>query len=111
MSVQRNITCIEMRACCICRNKHINPAFIKYRKSVADDYAAIEWRDGTPGGVTLIDSNKREYYDCLGGFGIYNVGHSHPTVVAAVQAQLVKQPLHSQVCFERVKALTPYALR
>ena len=42
---------------------HINPGFLKYRKSVADDYAALEWRDGTPGGATLIDAAGREYID------------------------------------------------
>jgi hypothetical protein len=74
----------------------VNPGFLAYRKSVADDFAALEWRDGKPGGVTLIDSRGVEYIDCLGGFGIFNCGRSHPVIVAAVEAQLRKQSLHSQ---------------
>lgn len=79
-------------------SEHINPGFLKYRKSVAigDAFAAIEWRDGTPGGSTVLDATGKVYIDCLGGFGIYNVGHSHPVVMAATLAQLAKQPLHSQ---------------
>lgn len=83
---------------------HVNPAFLTYRKSVADDFAACEWRDGRPGGCTLIDSRGQEYIDCLGGFGIFNVGRSHPTVVGAVQRQLAKQPLHSQELLDPLRA-------
>ncbi len=80
------------------RADHINPGFLTYRKSVAEGqgFAAIEWRDGTPGGATVLDASGREYIDCLGGYGCYNVGHSHPVVVDAVRTQLAKQPLHSQ---------------
>lgn len=62
---------------------HINPGFLQYRKSVAqaEDFAALEWRDGAPGGCTLLDARGREYLDLLGGFGIYSCGHSHPVVV------------------------------
>jgi hypothetical protein len=40
------------------RNGYINPGFLAYRKSVAEGqgYACIEWRDGEPGGATLIVS-------------------------------------------------------
>lgn len=83
---------------------HVNPSFLKYRKSVADDFAAIEWKDGKPGGSTLIDATGREYIDCLGGYGIFNVGHSHPAVVGAVQAQLAKAPLSSQELLDPLRS-------
>ena len=54
--------------------------------------------------LPLQDAAGNSYIDCLGGFGIYNVGHSHPRVVGAVRAQLAKAPLNSQVC-GRVEAL------
>lgn len=85
-------------------SEHVNPAFLQYRKSVADDFAALEWRDGKPGGCTLIDSRGKEYIDCLGGYGIFNVGRSHPVVVAAVQKQLAKQSLHSQELLDPLRA-------
>lgn len=89
-----------------CRSEHVNPSFLAYRKSVAEgrDFAAIEWTDGEPGGATVKDAHGKEYIDCLGGYGIYNVGHSHPKVVAAVQAQLAKQPLHSQELLDPLRA-------
>lgn len=85
-------------------NEHINPGFLQYRKSVADDFAAIEWRDGAPGGSVVMDAAGNEYIDCLGGFGIYNVGHSHPVVVKAVQKQMTKQSLHSQELLDPLRA-------
>lgn len=85
---------------------HINPGFLQYRKSVAqaEDFAALEWRDGAPGGCTLLDARGREYLDLLGGFGIYSCGHSHPVVVEAVSRQLRKQPLHSQELLDPLRA-------
>jgi acetylornithine/LysW-gamma-L-lysine aminotransferase len=38
-------------------------------------------------GATLFDAEGRAYIDCVGGQGAANLGHSHPAVVAAVQAQ------------------------
>lgn len=38
-------------------------------------------------GARLYDADGRAYIDCVGGQGAANLGHSHPAVVAAVQAQ------------------------
>jgi len=82
----------------------VNPGFLDYRKSVAEDFTAVEWRDGPPGGSVFISVTGEEYIDCLGGFGIYNTGHRHPRVVAAVKAQLEKQALHSQELLDPLRA-------
>ena len=39
-------------------------------------------------GATLFDENNKEYIDCAAGIGVANIGHCHPTVVAALQAQI-----------------------
>ncbi|MFI5281989.1 MAG: 4-aminobutyrate--2-oxoglutarate transaminase [Candidatus Dormibacterales bacterium] len=39
-------------------------------------------------GAELWDVNGRRYLDFAGGIGVMNVGHSHPKVMEAVQAQL-----------------------
>jgi acetylornithine/LysW-gamma-L-lysine aminotransferase len=39
-------------------------------------------------GARLWDSEGKEYIDCAGAQGWANVGHSHPVVTAAIQAQL-----------------------
>ena len=39
-------------------------------------------------GAILFDENNNEYIDCAAGIGVANIGHCHPTVVAALQAQV-----------------------
>ena len=82
-----------VRDCVTNFDDYVNPGILEYRKSVSTDYTAVEWSDG---GSTYRDVHGKEYIDCLGGFGIYMLGHRHPTVVKAVKAQLEHQALHSQ---------------
>ena len=74
---------------------YFNRGFLHYRKSVAEaeDFAAIEW---TGQGSIIEDIMGRKFIDCLGGFGVYNMGIRHPKIIAAVQAQLERMPLSSQ---------------
>ncbi len=83
---------------------HVNPGFLAYRKSGARGTldAAVEISDE---GNVFTDVNGREYIDCLGGFGIFNVGHRHPKVMSAVRAQLERQALHSQDLLDPLRAM------
>ena len=74
---------------------YFNRGFLHYRKSVAEaeDFAAIEW---TGQGSIIEDIMGRKFIDCLGGFGVYNMGIRHPKIVQAVEAQLKRMPLSSQ---------------
>ncbi len=76
-------------------DEYFNRGFLHYRKSVAEaeDFAAIEW---TGQGSIIEDIMGRKFIDCLGGFGVYNMGIRHPKIVAAVEAQLKRMPLSSQ---------------
>ncbi|WP_379971296.1 putrescine aminotransferase [Ectobacillus sp. sgz5001026] len=84
--------------------EYVNPGFLEYRKTVTMDtqFAAVEWSDE---GSCFKDVNGKEYIDCLGGFGIYNVGHRHPKVLKAVQDQLKRQALHSQDLLDPLRAM------
>ncbi|MDW7740252.1 MAG: putrescine aminotransferase [Bacillota bacterium] len=82
--------------------EHCNPGFLEYRKSVSTDYKAVEWSDS---GTGFTDINGRRYVDCLGGYGVYNVGHRHPKVVEAVKNQLERQALHSQELLDPLRAM------
>lgn len=84
--------------------ENVNPGFLSYRKTVTKDgqFAAVEWSDS---GACFKDVNGKEYIDCLGGFGIYNVGHRHPKVVKAVTDQLKHQALHSQDLLDPLRAM------
>ena len=83
----------------------MNPGFLEYRKATKVDGAGavVEWSDAGPN--SYRDVQGREYIDCLGGFGIFNVGHRHPKVIAAVEAQLARQPLHSQDLLDPLRAM------
>lgn len=81
---------------------YINPGFLEYRKSVSTNYAFVEWKDS---GFGFIDIYGNEFLDCLGGYGIFNVGHRHPKVIRAVVDQLKRQALHSQELLDPLRAM------
>ncbi len=66
-------------------------------------------------GALLWDEAGREYVDCVAGIGVANVGHCHPAVVAAVQAQAARlitcnELFHNDArarCLERLDRITP----
>jgi putrescine aminotransferase len=75
---------------------------LEYRKSVSSDYTAVEWMDS---GAKFTDIYGRVFIDCLGGYGIFNVGHRHPKVVEAVKNQLKHQALHGQELLDPLRAM------
>lgn len=72
---------------------YVTEAILKSRKSYSDDVSVAEWSDEA---AVLRDIHGQEYIDCLGGYGVYLLGHRHPRVVQAVRRQLDRQALHSQ---------------
>lgn len=83
---------------------------MEYRKATdaRNASAVVEWADAGPN--SYRDLNGRTYLDCLGGFGIFNVGHRNPKVVKAVSDQLRRQPLHSQDLLDPLRAMLAKAL-
>ena len=55
-------------------------------------------------GSELWDVDGKRYLDFVGGIGVLNIGHNHPNVVAAIQAQLTKV---THACFQ-VVSYQPY---
>lgn len=84
--------------------EHFNRGWLEYRKSVteAGDWAATEW---TGSGAVFRDVLGREYLDCLGGFGMMNLGWGHPAVVAAVSAQVKRLPMPSQELIDPLRGV------
>jgi putrescine aminotransferase len=72
---------------------YVTRAILEHRKSCSTDYSVAEWEDE---GAVFRDTMGNEYIDCLGGYGVYLLGHRHPKVVQAVQSQLNRYALHSQ---------------
>src|SRR5438874_6287815 len=83
---------------------HFTPGLVKYRKSVteAGDYAALEW---TGEGSIVRDLLGREWIDCLGGYGSYDLGIRNPEVLAAVRAQLDRNPMPTQELLDPFKGM------
>ncbi len=84
--------------------EHFNRNWLDYRKSVteAGDWAAVEW---TGCGAVFKDVLGREYLDCLGGYGMMDLGWSHPEVVEAVRAQLSRTPMPSQELIDPLRGV------
>lgn len=58
-------------------------------------------------GCCLYDHTGRTFLDCLGGYGVFALGHRHPKVIAAARKALDEQPLPSKVFFsEHLGALS-----
>ncbi|MDR2426737.1 MAG: putrescine aminotransferase [Endomicrobium sp.] len=83
-------------------NKHLNPGWLKYRKSVSTDEAAVELTDYDS---YCVDLYGNEFIDCLGGFGVFTFGHRNPEIIKYVYAQLKnRQALHSQELLDPLRA-------
>jgi putrescine aminotransferase len=85
-------------------SEYFNRGWLDYRKSVteAGDWAATEW---TGSGAIFRDVLGREYIDCLGGYGLLDLGWSHPEVIETVIAQLGKTPMPSQELIDPLRGV------
>ncbi len=79
--------------------EHVNPALMRLVAFMG--YDVIEDHSS---GSHVWDNLGNDYIDCLGGFGVFSVGHTHPKVVEAVRKQLERMPLSSKVLLNE-----PYA--
>ena len=79
--------------------KHVNPALASLQEFIGFDTVECEAR-----GSIVIDSQGRQFLDCLGGYGTMSVGYSHPHVIAAVKNQLDKMAFSSRLLFNREQA-------
>ncbi|MGJ7909657.1 putrescine aminotransferase [Neobacillus sp. LXY-1] len=73
--------------------QYVNKAILKHRKAASTDFSFVEWEGE---GAVFRDTKGREFIDCLGGYGVYLLGHRHPNVVKAVESQIKRYALHSQ---------------
>ena len=85
-------------------SEHFNKGWLEYRKSVteAGDWAATEWIGS---GAVFRDMIGREYIDCLGGYGMMDLGWGHPEVVDNVKAQLAHSPMPSQELIDPLRGV------
>lgn len=79
--------------------KFLNPGFARLCKFA--NLNTIEWRGE---GARVFDIFGESYIDCLGGFGVFNVGRNHPRVIEAVKRQLDRLPLSTRTLFNKQQA-------
>lgn len=77
----------------------VNPALAKLFRFMG--LSTVEW---SADGSIIRDIEGKEYIDCLGGYGVFSLGHRHPLVVEAVKKQLDVMPLSSKVLFNKPMA-------
>lgn len=77
---------------------HVNPGLAKLMGFAG---FGVEMRGE---GCYLYDHEGRRYLDCLGGYGVFSLGHRHPKVVDAVRRQLDDLPLSGKAFFSRNQA-------
>lgn len=78
---------------------YINPSIAKLFRFMG--LAAVEWEAS---GDIIRDSSGKEYIDCLGGYGVFSLGHRHPDVIEAVKKQLDLMPLSSKILLNKPMA-------
>jgi len=90
-------------------SEYFNKGWLDYRKSVteAGDWAATEW---TGQGALFQDILGREFIDCLGGYGLFNLGWAHSEVVDNVRAQLNRTPMPSQEMIDPLRGVLAHLL-
>ncbi|MBP2654961.1 MAG: Acetylornithine/succinyldiaminopimelate aminotransferase [Firmicutes bacterium] len=79
--------------------KYVNPSLARLFRFMG--LATVEWQAD---GSIIRDIDGKEYIDCLGGYGVFSLGHRHPKVVEAVKRQLELMPLSSKVLLDKPMA-------
>jgi putrescine aminotransferase len=80
--------------------KYINPGLMRLVAFMGFDKVEV-----SSDGSIIRDNLGNEYIDCLGGFGVYSLGHRHPKIIAAMKEQLEKIPFPSKVLLNEPLAL------
>jgi len=78
-------------------------------------FMGVETAEAEAEGCWVTARDGTRYLDCLGGPGVFTLGHRPPAVVAAVQEQLQRMPLSSHILpnpllaelAERLAEITP----
>jgi putrescine aminotransferase len=72
-------------------NKYVNPTALNLLRLAGFD--KVEWQGK---GAIMQDVEGKEYIDCLGGYGVFSLGHANTEVIEAVYAQMQRLPLSSK---------------
>jgi len=94
--------------------RYLNPGMAALTK-----FMGVETVEESSEGCYVTGTDGVRYLDCLGGPGVFTMGHRHPKIVEAVQAQAGRMPLGSHFFLdpitaelaERIAQITPGELQ
>jgi putrescine aminotransferase len=66
----------------------INPAYPSFLNKLGLNKIAAKAQ-----GATITDSQGNTYIDCVGGYGLFNLGHNNPDIIESIIEQLTEQQL------------------
>ena len=86
----------------------INPAYPSFLNKLGLNKVAVRAQ-----GATITDSEGNTYIDCVGGYGLFNLGHNNPDIIESLtdqlkEQQLLTKPLISEIqvrlaeCIEKI---------
>ncbi|MBP2630902.1 MAG: Acetylornithine/succinyldiaminopimelate aminotransferase [Firmicutes bacterium] len=78
---------------------NVNPSIAKLFSLIG--LATIEWYSK---GIYDVSGNK--YIDCLGGYGVFSLGHCNSKVIEAEKNQLDYMPLSSKFFYDKLAELS-----
>lgn len=73
---------------------YINPALAKLFR-----FMGLATVESYSKGMYIFDIHNKRYIDCLGGYGVFNLGHCNEEIIEAVKTQLDFMPMSSKVLF------------
>lgn len=95
----------EAEEVAFCYEKYVNPAVARLFR-----FLGLGASEARAEGIYVYDANGKRYLDCLGGYGVFSLGHRHPEVVEAVRRQLDQMPLSAKLFFSEPLARLSEAL-
>ena len=71
---------------------HVNPSLMRLLAFMGVDHV-----EDHAEGAKVWDASGNEWIDCLGGFGVFCLGHRRGEIIDAAKAQLDKMPLSAKI--------------
>jgi putrescine aminotransferase len=76
----------------------INPAYPSFLSKLGLNRIAAKAQ-----GATITDSQGKTYIDCVGGYGLFNLGHNNPDIIESVTEQLREQQLFTKPLISEIQ--------
>jgi putrescine aminotransferase len=87
--------------------ENLNPGFLELKRSAKSDAHGVEWRGE---GVWMYNIHGHRFLDCLGGYGVFALGHRHPHVLKRVSQTMERIGLYSQELLNPLQAVLAHEI-